>query len=63
MGMNIFFEMIFCVILGEAISGSEGSGSDEIEQGDDDEADAGDGHTRRRGKIFNSCTDKFRGNK
>lgn len=38
------------MILGEEISGSEGSGTEEMDEGDDEGAEAGEGHRRRRGK-------------
>lgn len=40
----------FGLIAGEEISGSEGSGSEEMDEGEDEGAEAGEGHRRRRGK-------------
>ncbi|XP_075888977.1 kinesin-like protein KIF3A isoform X1 [Nelusetta ayraudi] len=37
---------------GEEISGSEASGSEEMDEGEDEGAEAGDGHRRRRGKPW-----------
>lgn len=45
----------FGVIAGEEISGSEGSGSEEMDEGEDERAEAGDGHRRRRGKHFTNA--------
>lgn len=45
-------KMCLCVTAGEEISGSEGSGSEEMDEGEDEGAEAGDGHRRRRGKRF-----------
>lgn len=42
----------FPVTVGEEISGSEGSGSEEMDEGDDEGAEAGEGHRRRRGKYM-----------
>lgn len=50
--MTRLFKMFFCVNLGEEISGSEGSGSEEMDEGDDEGAEAGEGHRRRRGKYM-----------
>lgn len=44
------FKMLFCKNIGEEISGSEGSGSEEMDEGDDEGAEAGEGRRRRRGK-------------
>lgn len=41
--------MLFCAILGEEISGSEGSGSEDMDEGDDEGAEAREGHRRRKG--------------
>ncbi len=49
------FKMLFCAILGEEISGSEGSGSDEMDEGDDEGGEAGEGRRRRRGKNCNNA--------
>lgn len=43
-------EMLLCAIAGEEISGSEASGSEEMDEGEDEGAEAGDSHRRRRGK-------------
>lgn len=43
----------FVTHLGEEISGSDGSASEEMDEGDDEGGVAGDGRRRRRGK--NSC--------
>lgn len=42
------------MIQGEEISGSEASGSEEMDEGDDIGAEAGDSHRRRRGKNMSS---------
>lgn len=42
------FKILFCAIVGEEISGSEGSGSEDIGEGDDE--DTGEGRRKRRGK-------------
>lgn len=44
------FKMLFCAILGEEISGSEGSGSEEMDEGDDEGGEAGEGRRRKRGR-------------
>lgn len=44
------FLHVFCAILGEEISGSEGSGSEEMDEGDDEGGVAGEGRQRKRGK-------------
>lgn len=41
---------MFCTIQGEEISGSEGSGSEEMDEGDDEGGETGEGRRRRRGK-------------
>lgn len=43
------FKMLCCAILGEEISGSEGSGSEEMDEGDE-EGEAREGRRRKRGK-------------
>uniref|UniRef100_A0A671X2K2 Kinesin-like protein n=1 Tax=Sparus aurata TaxID=8175 RepID=A0A671X2K2_SPAAU len=44
------------LVEGEEISGSDCSGSEEMDEGDDEGAEAGEGHRRRRGKNFNSSS-------
>lgn len=49
---SIFLKNVkmFCTIQGEEISGSEGSGSEEMDEGDDEGGETGEGRRRRRGK-------------
>lgn len=47
---SMYFKILFCTIVGEEISGSEGSGSEEMDEGDDEGGEAGEGRRKRRGK-------------
>uniref|UniRef100_A0A671WYP2 Kinesin-like protein n=1 Tax=Sparus aurata TaxID=8175 RepID=A0A671WYP2_SPAAU len=45
------------LVEGEEISGSDCSGSEEMDEGDDEGAEAGEGHRRRRGKNFSNSSE------
>jgi hypothetical protein len=51
---GIRFKRLHCVRPGEEISGSEASGSEELDDGDEEGGEAGEGRRRRRGREESS---------
>ena len=49
MDMLIIVLCMWCVNLGEEISGSDGSGSEEMDEGEDDTGEGGEIRRRKRG--------------